>query len=209
MNLRRIAFAAAVCLLPVAGNATTYRLAADVNGTPEDLGTVSIAETIVANGGLGLTKTCAQFLPCIQGGPWDQVSFDLASNLQKAVVGNGAGTQMNFALSFGPTGDVTAGSIQLEASTGAAEGPFLTASLNSFFAIDPRSCRTGTELCGTYLSDDLGNPVPITIAFHQEREGVGRPPHSVPEPGIGWPLLLASFLGIAGGAKVLRRKDVS
>lgn len=198
MNLYRIALAAATFLAPAAANATVYQLEAAVDSRPaQNFGTIAIDPTIVADGALRLERTCEQFGPCRQSGPWNQVSFDLTNGLQAGVTGTGPGAIADLTLLFGDDGDVTGGTIKLEVEEAHPGVAFLSASLRG----EPGPCPTGT-LCGTYIPVEFAQAVPISLMFVQQTATVAR---AVPEPEIGLAGFLAAFLGILGGGKVLRR----
>src|SRR5438270_7215699 len=101
MKVARALAAAAIILAPAVANATTYRLDAVYNGGPQALGTIGIADSVVASGSLTLHRACSAANVCSVVSPgWDQVTFNLAGHLQGAALGTGGAILDDFHLTF-------------------------------------------------------------------------------------------------------------
>lgn len=202
MKPYRIAIAAAVCLAPIVGNATTYRLDGVYNGSPDAIGSVTIDDSVVESGSIDISRSCKMANACesVSSG-WDKVSFDLsAGSLQDAVTGTGGSYDTaDFHVRFDEFGNVSGGSLKIEGD----HAPYPAGGQTTLLDIS----GVGSTFSGFYVPSDLGGDRDFTLTFVREGPPVGEPGgrrHPIPEPHFGLPLLFGGGIVLAllaGGTK--------
>lgn len=137
----------------------------DVEGdkSPSSLGTVIIADQIVATGSLSLSRQCYSAFSCVDTGPWGQVDFSgLWAPLANAIAGAGNGTVDHLSLGFDDVGAVARGAWEISADTFAGQPFGLQASGSG-----------GATQIGTVAKGNL-DPDPISITWTRN-DPVGTP----------------------------------
>lgn len=200
MNLSRIAFAAAAFLAPAVGNASVYRLDGTFNGTPQPFGTMRIDDSVVESGSFNLRRFCKNPTSC-ESQPVGQDGISFSDSLLQGILTGTSGSYdlVEIRFTFNDLGEI-GGSVHIEGDRAAYPVGGQTMDLDIH--------GNGSIFSGYYVPSDLGGDSNFTMTFVQQGESeghsVGGKRRPIPEPPVLW-TFLAAFLGIAGGARVLRR----